>query len=36
MANGAVYDENHEVAHLHDRKLDALEDLSNRPTANRF
>ena len=27
MANGAVYDENHEVAHLHDRKLDALEDL---------
>lgn len=27
MANGAVYDEHHEVAHLHDRKLDALEDL---------
>ncbi|MHB1652359.1 MAG: SNF2-related protein [Desulfitobacteriaceae bacterium] len=27
MANGAVYDENHGVAHLHDRKLDALEDL---------
>jgi len=27
MANGAVYDENHTVAHLHDRKLDALEDL---------
>jgi SNF2 family DNA or RNA helicase len=27
MANGAVYDENHSVAHLHDRKLDALEDL---------
>lgn len=27
MANGAVYDENHRVAHLHDRKLDALEDL---------
>lgn len=27
MANGAVYDENRGVAHLHDRKLDALEDL---------
>ncbi len=27
MANGAVYDENHGVAHLHDQKLDALEDL---------
>lgn len=27
MANGAVYDENHRVARLHDRKLDALEDL---------
>ncbi len=27
MANGAVYDENHEIAHLHDQKLDALEDL---------
>lgn len=27
MANGAVYDENHGVAQLHDRKLDALEDL---------
>jgi len=27
MANGAVYDENYGVAHLHDRKLDALEDL---------
>lgn len=27
MANGAVYDENHGVAHLHDRKMDALEDL---------
>lgn len=27
MANGAVYDENHGVARLHDRKLDALEDL---------
>lgn len=27
MANGAVYGENHEAAQLHDRKLDALEDL---------
>lgn len=27
MANGAVYDENGGVAHLHDRKLDALEDV---------
>jgi len=27
MANGAVYDENHKAIHLHDRKLDALEDL---------
>ena len=27
MANGAVYDENRVVHHIHDRKLDALEDL---------
>jgi len=27
LANGAVYDENHDVFQLHDRKLDALEDL---------
>ncbi len=27
MANGAVYGENGEVCHIHDRKLDALEDL---------
>ncbi len=27
MANGAVYDENKKVHHIHDRKLDALEDL---------
>ncbi len=27
MANGAVYDENHKVRHIHDKKLDALEDL---------
>ena len=27
MANGAVYDENGKTVHIHDRKLDALEDL---------
>lgn len=27
MANGAVYDENGTVKHIHERKLDALEDL---------
>ncbi|GLC79305.1 SNF2-related protein [Lacrimispora brassicae] len=27
MANGAVYDENRKVKYIHDRKLDALEDL---------
>ena len=27
MANGAVYDDNGEVIQIHDRKLDALEDL---------
>lgn len=27
MANGAVYDENREVRYIHDRKLNALEDL---------
>lgn len=27
MANGAIYDEEKEVLHIHDRKLDALEDL---------
>lgn len=27
MANGAVYDDQGEVIHIHDRKLDALEDL---------
>lgn len=27
MANGAVYGENRKVHHIHDRKLDALEDL---------
>ncbi len=27
MANGAVYNEEKEVFHIHDRKLDALEDL---------
>lgn len=27
MANGAIYNEEKEVIHIHDRKLDALEDL---------
>ena len=27
MANGAVYDESGGVVRIHDRKLDALEDL---------
>ena len=27
MANGAIYDEDKHVHHIHDRKLDALEDL---------
>lgn len=27
MANGAIYNENHEFIQIHDRKLDALEDL---------
>jgi len=27
MANGAIYDENREAVHIHDRKLDMLEDL---------
>jgi len=27
MANGAIYDDSGEVHHIHDRKLDALEDL---------
>lgn len=27
MANGAVYDENHQVKFIHNRKLEALEDL---------
>ncbi len=27
MANGAIYDEDKNVIHIHDRKLDALEDL---------
>ena len=27
MANGAVYDENHQVKFIHNQKLDALEDL---------
>lgn len=27
MSNGAIYDEEHEVTEIHDRKLDALEDM---------
>jgi SNF2 family DNA or RNA helicase len=27
MANGAIYDDNGDVQHIHDRKLDCLEDL---------
>ena len=27
MANGAVYDEEKKIVHIHDRKLEALEDL---------
>lgn len=27
MANGAIYDENEDTIHIHDRNLDALEDL---------
>ncbi len=27
MAGGAIYTEDHDVVHIHDRKLDALEDL---------
>jgi len=27
LANGAIYDENKDAIHIHDRKLDALEDL---------
>ena len=27
MANGAIYDDSGDVVHIHDRKLDALEDL---------
>lgn len=27
MANGAIYDDDKAVIHVHDRKLDALEDV---------
>lgn len=27
MANGAIYDDRRDIVHIHDRKLDALEDL---------
>ncbi len=34
MANGAVYSEDGRVAHIHDRKLDALEDLIEAANGN--
>ena len=34
MANGAVYSDDSEVAHIHDRKLDALEDLIESANGN--
>ena len=34
LANGAVYSDNSEVAHIHDRKLDALEDLIESANGN--
>ena len=36
MCNGAVYDENREVKHLHDRKLDALEDIIESANGNQI
>ena len=32
MSNGAVYDENGKARIIHDHKLEALEDLIERPT----
>lgn len=34
MANGAVYTDNKEVCHIHDRKLDALEDIIEAANGN--
>jgi SNF2 family DNA or RNA helicase len=34
LANGAVYDENKRILYLHDRKLDALEDLVEAANGN--
>lgn len=36
MANGAVYGDDGEVHHIHDRKLDALEDLIEAAKESRF
>lgn len=36
MANGAVYTEDKEIVNLHERKLDALEDLIEGAMANLF
>lgn len=34
LANGAIYDENKDVQHVHDEKLDALEDLVEAANGN--
>lgn len=34
MANGAVYSDNQQVMHIHDRKLDALEDMIEAANGN--
>lgn len=34
MANGAVYSDNQQVMHIHDRKLDALEDIIEAANGN--
>lgn len=34
MANGAVYSDNQQVMHIHDRKLDALEDILEAANGN--
>lgn len=34
LANGAIYDENRDVQHVHDAKLDALEDLIEAANGN--
>lgn len=34
MANGAVYSDNQQIVHIHDRKLDALEDIIEAANGN--